>query len=169
MTGNIVVLGFESSYGAEAMLEDVNRWEEEGVIEVEDAVVASAGLAGNVMLHETHRSEKGKFGLRRGGAGLVAGALVGVPILGLVAGVASGVLKGQRKDEAFGLDAEFVRETSQWVRAERSALFLLVKQANAEELKVRLRPLKAKILSTTLAPEKEQDLRRALAEEEYEL
>jgi uncharacterized membrane protein len=51
----------------------------------------------------------------------------------------------------------------------RPALFLLVKQANAEELRAKLRPLAATILSTTPAREKERDLRQALAEEEYDL
>jgi uncharacterized membrane protein len=167
MANNIVVLGFESEYGAEAMLEDVRRWQEEGLIEVEDAVIASAGPGGKVDIKETHRSEKGKFALRGGGVGLLAGALLGGPILGVVAGVTAGVLKGKGKDKKFGLDDEFVDEVSGWVHANRSALFLLVKQANAEELRVRLKPLKATILSTTLAPEREQELRQALAEEEY--
>jgi uncharacterized membrane protein len=127
MANNIVVLGFESEYGAEAMLEDVRRWQEEGLIEVEDAVIASAGPGGKVDIKQTHRSEKGKFALRGGGAGLVAGALLGGPILGVVAGVAAGVLKGTSKDKRFGLDDEFVDEVSGWLHANRSALFLLVK------------------------------------------
>ena len=167
MANNIVVLGFESEYGAEAMLEDVRRWQEEGLIEVEDAVIASAGPGGKVDIKQTHRSEKGKFALRGGGVGLLAGALLGGPILGVVAGVAVGALKGRSKDKKFGLDEEFVEQVSGWVHANRSALFLLVKQANAEQLRVKLRPLKATILSTTLAPEQERNLRQALAEEEY--
>ena len=167
MTGNIIALGFDTQYGAEAMLDDVYKWQVEGLIEVEDAVIAFAGPSGEVEIQETHRSEKGKFALRGGGVGLLAGALLGGPILGVVAGVAVGALKGRSKDKKLGLDDEFVDEVSGWVHANRSALFLLVKQANAEELRVRLRPLKATILSTTLAPEQEQDLRQALAEEEY--
>lgn len=168
MTSNIVVLGFENEFGAEAMLDSVHRWQEEGLIEVEDAVIASAGPSGNVEIQQTHRSEKGKLVLG-GGVGLVVGTLLGGPILGLVAGVTAGALKGRAKDKEFGLDDDFVRSVSGWVHAERSALFLLVKQANAEQLRVKLRPLKATILSTTLAPEQEQNLRRALAEEEYDL
>jgi uncharacterized membrane protein len=170
MASNIVVLGFDSQYGAEAMLGDVGRWQEEGLIEVEDAVIAFANPDSRVEIRQTHRSEKGKFVLRGGGVGLVAGALLGGPILGLVAGLTAGALKGKRKDKKEpGLDEEFVKEVSTWVRAGRSALFLLVKQANAEELRVKLRPLKATILTTTLPPERERDLRQALAEEEYEL
>jgi uncharacterized membrane protein len=168
---NIVVLGFENQYGAEAMLSDVQKWQQEGLIEVEDAVIASAGPSGLVEIQQTHRSEGGKFALRGGGVGLVAGALLGGPILGLVAGVAAGALKGKRtaklaaKDH--GLDEDFVEVTSGWVRADRSALFLLVKQADADALRAKLAPLKAIVLTTTLAPEQETRLRQALAEEEY--
>lgn len=169
MTGNIIVLGFEDRYGAGAMLDDINKWQEEGIIEIEDAVVAAAGSGGQVNIHETHRSDKGKFALRGGGVGLVAGTLLGGPILGLVAGVAAGAFKGRKKDKQFGLDDEFIRSVSSWVHADRSALFLLVKQADAEQVRIKLRPLKATILSTTLGPEQEQNLRRALAEEEYDL
>jgi uncharacterized membrane protein len=161
------VLGFENQYGAEAMLENVHQWQEEGLIEVEDAVIASAGPDGKVEIQQTHRSETGKFALRIGGAGLVAGALLGGPILGLVAGVTAGAVKGKRKDKGFGLDDDFVQVASGWVRADRSALFLLVRQANAEQLRANLGPLTATVLTTTLAPEQEKRLRQTLAEEEY--
>ncbi len=167
MANYIVVLGFESQYGAEAMLDDVRRWQEEGLIEVEDAVLASAGPGGKVEIQQTRRSE-GKFALRGGGAGLVAGALLGGPILGLVAGAIVGAIKGKRKDKDWGLDDDFVQAASGWVQADRSALFLLVKQADAEQLRIRLKPHKAMVLTTTLAPEQEKRLRQVLAEEEYD-
>ena len=166
MSSNVVVLGFENQYGAETMLENVDIWQEEGLIEVEDAVIASAGPDGKVEIQQTQRSEAGKFGLRGGGVGLVAGALLGGPILGLVAGATVGIVKGKREDK--GLDDDFVQGVSDWVRAERSALFLLVGQADAERLRAKLRPLKAIVLTTTLAPEQERRLRSNLAEEEYD-
>jgi uncharacterized membrane protein len=97
----------------------------------------------------------------------LAGTLLGGPVLGLVAGVTAGVLKGKRKDRDYGLNADFVSGVSRGVRPNRSAIFLLVKQADAEQLQVKLRPMPATVLSTTLEPEQEQRLRRALAEEEY--
>jgi uncharacterized membrane protein len=168
MENKIVVLGFENQYGAEAMLDDVHKWQEEGLIEVEDAVLASAGPGGKVEVQQTHRSEGGKFAVRGGGVGLVAGALLGGPILGLLAGVAAGAIKGKRKDASYGLDDDFVQAASGWVGPDRSAIFMLVKRADAEQLHARLRPLTATVLSTTLAPEQEDRLRRALAEEEYD-
>ena len=43
MASQIVVLGFDNQYAAEAMLESMIKMQEEGLIELEDAVVASRG------------------------------------------------------------------------------------------------------------------------------
>ena len=161
---NIVVLGFENQYGAEAMLEDIQKWQEEGLIELEDAVIASRGVGGDVQIEQTHK-QGGRFALRGGGAGLLAGLLLGGPILGLVGGVAAGGIAGALKD--YGLDDKFIKEVSQWVQPETSALFLLVKEAKADEVLEKLRSHEASVLKTTLAPEQEKRLRQTLAEEEY--
>ena len=164
MANNIVVLGFKNQYGAEAMLEDIQRWQEEGLIELEDAVIASRAAGGDVQIEQTHK-QGGRFALRGGGAGLLAGLLLGGPILGLVGGVAAGGIAGALKD--YGLDDKFVKEVSQWVQPETSALFLLVKESRAGEVLEKLRSHEAIVLTTTLAPEQEKRLRQTLAEEEY--
>ena len=163
MASNIVVLGFKNQYGAEAMLEDIQKWQEEGLMELEDAVIASRGPGVDVQIEQTHK-QGGRFALRGGGAGLLAGLLLGGPILGLAAGVAAGGIAGALKD--YGLDDTFVNEVSQWVQPRTSALFLLVKEAKGDEVLEKLRPFGAIVLSTTLAPEQEERLRQALAEEE---
>ena len=137
MASNIVVLGFESQYGAEAMLDDLKKWQEEGLLELEDAVLASRGEGSEIEIEQTHKKSRKPL-VKGGGAGLLAGLLVGGPILGLAAGVAAGGISRAKKD--YGLDDGFVEQASEWVRPNRSALFLLVKQANAEEVLERLRP-----------------------------
>ena len=161
MTSNIVVLGFNNQYGAEGMLEDMQRWQEEGLLELEDAVIASRGPGRDVQIEQTHR-QGGRFALRGGGAGLLAGLLLGGSILGLVAGAAAGGIAAALKD--YGLDDNFVEEVSQWVKPETSALFLLVKEAKADDVLEKLRSSGAVVLTTTLAPEQEERLRQALAE-----
>jgi uncharacterized membrane protein len=164
MASNIVVLGFKNQYGAEAMLEDIQKWQEGGLIELEDAVIASRQVGGDVQIEQTHK-QGGRFALRGGGAGLLAGLLLGGPILGLVGGVAAGGMAGALKD--YGLDDAFVKEVSRWVQPGTSALFLLVKEAKADEVLERLRHHEAIVLTTSLAPEQEKRLRQTLAEEEY--
>ena len=164
MASNIVVLGFKNQYGAEVLLEDIQKWQQEALIELEDAVIATRSPGSDVQIEQTHK-QGGRFALRGGGAGLLAGLLLGGPILGLVGGVAAGGIAGALKD--YGLDDTFVKEVSQWVQPETSALFLLVKEAKADEVIEKLRPFGAVVLSTTLAPEREERLRQALAKEEY--
>lgn len=164
MASNVVVLGFKNQYGAEAMLDDLRKWQEEGLIELEDAVIASRGEGKDIEIEQTHKKSRKPIA-KGGGAGLLAGLLLGGPILGLAAGVAAGSISRAMKD--YGLDDDFVKQASEWVRPNTSALFLLVKEAKADEILERLRPTAAIVLNTTLAPEAEERLRRSLAEEEY--
>lgn len=164
MASNIVVLGFKDRYGAEGMLDNILQWQEEGLIELEDAVIAWSGPSGEVQIQQTHK-QGGKFAARGGGVGLLAGLLLGGPIVGLVGGATIGAVTASLKD--YGLDDKFVREVSQWVRPETSALFLLVNEAKADEIEAKLRPHGALVLTSSLAPEQEKRLRAALAEEEY--
>ena len=163
MASRIVVLGFDNRYAAEGMLESIIKMQEEGLIDLEDAVVASRGPGSQVEIQQT-RSETGKFALRGTGIGLLAGLLLGGPIVGLVGGAAIGAITGALKDQ--GLDDSFVHEVSQWVKPNTSALFLLVKEAKGEEVLARLEPFKAQVLTTTLSDEQEDRLKASLAEED---
>jgi uncharacterized membrane protein len=160
MDSRIVVLGFDNPYAAEDMLQDLNRMQDEGLIDLEDAVVASRGVGTRVDIKQT-RSLTGKYTGRGTGIGLLAGLLLGGPILGLVGGAAIGAVVGGLKD--YGIDEEFIDEVSEWVAPNSSALFLLVKEARAEEVLERLRPWKAKVLTTTLPEESEKRLQETLA------
>jgi uncharacterized membrane protein len=164
MASQIVVLGFKIEQGAEAMLKDIQKWQEEGLVELEDAVIASSGPGGHVEIQQTHK-EGGKFTLRGGGAGLLAGLLLGGPILGFVGGAAAGAIAGALKD--YGLDDGFIEEVSKWVQPNTSALFVLVNEVNADAVLDKLRPFEAVVLTTTLPQAGEQRLREALAEEQF--
>jgi uncharacterized membrane protein len=161
MESRIVVLGFDNEYAADGMLEDFNRMRDEGLIDLEDAVVATRGVGTRVEIKQT-RSLWGKYTGRGTAIGLLAGLLVGGPILGLVGGATIGAIVGGLKD--YGIDDDFIDELSEWVAPNSSALFLLVKEAKAEEVLKRLRPWKAKVLTTTLPEEGEKRLQEVLAE-----
>ncbi len=156
---NIVVLAFDGRYVAKATLKDIQKMQEDGLLEIEDAVVASRGPGIDVKIEQTH-SVKGKFALRGSGIGLLAGLLVGGPIGGLVGGAAVGAIAGALKD--YGIDDDFIEEVSESLKPDSSALFLMVKNAKAEETLERLKPFKAKVLSTTLSEEQEQKLKKVL-------
>lgn len=164
MASHIVVLGFELEYGAQGMLNDLQKWQEEGLVELEDAAIATSTPDGTIRIKQTHKKDD-HFTLKGGGAGLLAGLLLGGPILGLIAGATAGAIKGSMKD--YGLEDDFIEDVSKWVQPDTSALFLLVNEAKADQLLEKLRPFKAIILTTTLPQEGEDKLRDALADEEF--
>lgn len=160
MASQVVVLGFDEEQGAEAMFDYLGEMQHEGLLELEDAVIASRGPGSNVEIRQTH-SKAGKFALRGSGIGLLAGLLLGGPIGGLIGGAAIGGVTGALKDH--GLDDSFVQDVSGWLRPNTSALFLLVKAAKGDEVLQRLQSLPAKVLTTTLPDEAEKRLRESLA------
>jgi uncharacterized membrane protein len=161
----VVVLGFEGQLSAEAALQDIVKMQTDGLIDLVDVEVASRGSGNRVQIQQAH-SETGRLALRGGGAGLLAGLLLGGPILGAAGGAAIGAVAASLKDH--GIDDGFVREVSDTLDPRTSALFLMVKTENADEVLKRLKPIKAKVLSTTLTETQEERLREVLTKEEYD-
>ena len=159
MASTIIVLGFDHQYGAEGMLEHIDKFQQEGLITLEDAVIASRGVGGEVTIKQAN-PQTGKTSLKGSGVGLLAGLLLGGPILGVAAGAGIGAIVGAAKD--FGLDDHFVEEISESLKPESSALFLLVKEANTEELQGRFDKYDARVITTTLPPDREKALQKLL-------
>lgn len=161
MTSTIVVLGFGHQFGAEGMLEHIDKFQKEGLITLEDAVIAECGIGGRVTIKQAN-PQTGKTSLKGSGVGLLAGLLLGGPILGAAAGAGIGAIVGATKD--FGLDDHFVKGISESLKPESSALFLLVKEANTEELQGRFVNYEARVITTSLTPDKEKALQKLLGE-----
>lgn len=164
MSSEIVALMFEGSETAKGMLENFLRMQEEGDIVLEDAVIVSRGVSDQVEIKQT-QSETGKFSLRGSGVGLLAGILLGGPIGGLVGGAAIGAIAGKMKD--VGIDDKFIKNTSEALAPNTSAIFLMVKEANIEAVEKLLKPFKAVVLTSTLSKENEAKLRKLLDQEDY--
>jgi uncharacterized membrane protein len=185
MTANIHVVAFDDLYGAENMLENVHTWEKNGWIKVADAVVVTRGSGsegttmtamaggaeqpmtavpmggGNTELEIKQTIKKrGKYTLGGGGIGFLAGMLLGGPIGGLVVGATVGAITGAMKD--YGISDKFIKDVSAGLRPGTSALFLMSSDGNAEKLLPELKVHHGRLLSTTMSPEQEKDLRDAL-------
>jgi uncharacterized membrane protein len=182
MAGQLVVVGFEGVGGADRMLEIVNELQARDLLAITDAVLASraprefvdevinlaplAIAAGGqeVQIRQT-RSQRGKFALRGGGAGLLVGLLLGGPVGGLVAGAALGAITGGLRD--FGVSDAFVRAVSDQLKPDSSVLFLLVEASDPQAVLAALRPFQGRVLHTTLSAEQERRLQAALEREEH--
>ncbi|MCL4857849.1 MAG: DUF1269 domain-containing protein [Caldilineaceae bacterium] len=184
MAGNIHVVMFDDIMGAENMLANVNTWQQNGWLNVDDAVVVTRGsgsestptafasanaerpviVPGAMGTSEIEIKQTvkrgGKFALGGGGIGLLAGLLLGGPIGGLVVGATLGAITGALKD--FGIDDSMINDISQGLEPGTSALFLMTSGGDEEKVLAELRAHKATLLKTTLPPEQERRLREAL-------
>lgn len=161
----IIAIAFEGQYTAEGMLDHFEKMQEEGIIKLADAVIAFRGQSPNIEIKQTH-SVTGKSSLKGSGVGLLAGMLLGGPILGLAAGAAIGAIAGKMKD--YGIDDDFINSISQSLVPDSSAIFLMVEEADGPEVLKRLKPYKGMVLSTTLTPEQQKRLEETLSEESFD-
>ena len=173
MASNIVVLTFEEEpiksdlpgitfnkpTKAEDFLEVALTWQEQGILEIEDAVVARRGESNDVIIKQT-KSQAGRYALGGSGVGLLAGLLLGGPIGGLIGGAAVGAIAGKMKD--YGIDDKFIKDMSKGLAPSSSALFLMGQSTDRDKLMEKLKPYQAFVASTTLSKEQEEELRRAL-------
>ena len=159
MDNQMIALGFEGQATAENMLEQVGSWQKQGIITLDDAVVASRGQEAKVDLHQTKTLTR-KYAVGGGGIGLLAGLLLGGPIGGLVAGAALGATAGKRKD--IGIDDHVIKEVSDELRPDTSMLFLLGKSVKPEQLRQKLSELDASVVATSLSDEQQGKIKELL-------
>jgi uncharacterized membrane protein len=97
----------------------------------------------------------------------VVGALIGglltffFPPLGVAVGAAAGAAIGVALHT--GVSGDFVDEVKRTLTPGRSAIFLVVKEADADALIPALEPFKGDVIQTTLSTETEDALKAALA------
>lgn len=94
--------------------------------------------------------------------GAVVGGLLSAmfPLVGIAVGAAVGAMIGAALDR--GVDPAFVDEVKNTLRPGRSALFLVVREADADALLAALRDYRGDVLQTTLSSETADALREAL-------
>jgi uncharacterized membrane protein len=157
MAGKIVALAFDGEQTADGMLDNFLDMEQRQVISLEDAVVVSRGAGTTeVKVDQTH-FKRGRAATTAGAVGLLAGMLVGGPLVGLTVGA----LWGGMRDK--GISDKFIRQLTARLQPDSSALFLLVSSADGEKVLEELTPHQATIITTDLDPAVEKKLRETLA------
>ncbi len=100
--------------------------------------------------------------------GALVGGLLGAllfamsPVLGALVGVAAGSVVGKFFNPNL-VDAQFVDDVAQALRPDSSAVFLQVDRANTDAVITALRAFRGTLIQTTVPPEVEEELKRALA------
>ena len=165
----LIVVGFESPDEADRVLNELGRLQKEHLVDLEDAVVAIRDPGGKLRLKQSVPLVG--LGAASGGMwGALWGSLVGLlflnPLLGLIAGGAlgagAGALSGSLSD--YGINDDFIRRIGSTLKESSSALFLLVRKAQPEKVLAELSGYRGEVIHSSLSPEQEQKLRKAIAD-----
>jgi uncharacterized membrane protein len=156
---NLVVIAFDNMEEAGKVRETLRSAQHEDLISLDDAAVVVRDEDGKV--HVKNETDRGvKIGAVGGGLLGLLLASVFFPIGGLVIGAIGGALVGKAFDT--GVDQKFVKDVEAQLQPGTSAIFFIVREANADVAAAALRPYKGTVLQTTFPPEAEDELRRIL-------
>jgi uncharacterized membrane protein len=181
----LVVLTFEGMGTAAAVYAQLEQMEKEHLVKIADAIIIERGsgappggsppvelgsgqgvapttspLEDQVRVVQTH-GKKGKYAASGGGIGLLAGFLLGGPVGAAVVGAGLGAVTAAIKD--FGIDDESLATIEARLGPNSSALLVLGQVRDRDAYVARLRTFDPQVVSTTLTPEVEKELRERLA------
>lgn len=181
----LVVLTFQGTKTAAAVYAQLEQLEKEHAASIADAIIlerdggeppgsttaiepgsgqgvapVTSPLADQVRVIQTH-GKKGKYAAGGSAIGLLAGFLVGGPIGAAVVGAGLGAVTAAIKD--FGIDDQSLAAIQSKLQPNSSALLVLGHVRDREAYVARLRTFDPELVSTTLTPEVEEELRKHLA------
>ena len=156
---NLVVITFDNEEEAGKVRESIRQQEKGGRIKLDDSAVVVKDADGKV--HVKNQLDRGvKIGGVTGGfLGLLIASIF-FPVAGIVVGVLGGMGVGALAD--LGIQKKFVQQVSDEIKPGNSAIFLVVREADPNAALAALRPYKGTLFHTSLDPEDEETLRRAL-------
>ncbi|MCP4360471.1 MAG: DUF1269 domain-containing protein [Chloroflexi bacterium] len=161
MSRDMIVIAFDTEDKADEVLHSIKSAQKGGFINLEDTVVVRKDADGKV--HSRNAVDKTtKEGVAVGGLiGLFLGFLfagpIGAMLVGGVGGGVVGALMGK------GVDNKFIKDVSEAIQPNTSALFLVVRSAQADVALAALRQYEGKIIQSSLPEDVEESLERALS------
>ena len=159
---NLIVMVFDDPEEAGAVHKTLFSIKKGGYISLDDSAVVVKDADGKISVK--NQVDRGvKVGTLGGGfIGLLLGGLF-FPVAGILIGALGGAAVGAAAK--LGISQKFVKEVSESLEPNSSALFIIVRDADPEMAIAALKPYKGKILQTTLSPEDEEELRQVLKKE----
>jgi uncharacterized membrane protein len=159
----LVILVYPEHATAELVYEKIKAMDKDGRIQVCDAALVTADAQGELTVISTHRHATKSFAKAAAG-GLLIGAALSIPIIGLVlAGGAVG-LGAHRSDR--GKEQEFADRLRAILKPDHSAVFVAGNPGTAtpDEMIAELAPFGGELAQSSILAETEQKMRRALRE-----
>ena len=155
----LVVIGFDNMTRADEVLHKLTELQKEHLIDLEDAAVVIRNENGKCQVKQAVDLTAG--GAASGGMwGLLIGLLFMHPLLGFIAGAASGAVSGSLMD--FGINDDFIKELSEKLQNGTSALFILVRKATPDKVIAEFEGSYGTVLHTSLSISEEAALKEAL-------
>ena len=157
---DLVFIAFPSEEKAEEVRAKILAMQQEYLIEIGDAVIATKDATGRVKLNQLLNTTAA--GAASGAFwGLVIGALFLVPLAGAAVGAASGALGGAFTD--VGINDDKMKQAAQALQPGQAGLFLLIRKMTTDKVLAELQGIGGTVVSTSFDHAKEEALRAALA------
>ena len=154
----LIVIGFEHLDDSRKAMQRLRELEHEGRIRFEDTAIVERDLDGKAHV----RNEVSGTTETAAVLGAVLGGVFSFvfPIAGIALGAALGAAIGAAMGT--GVSPDFVEDVKNTLTPGRSALFLVVREADADAVTAALRDFEGDLIQTTLDTEAEEALRQAL-------
>lgn len=151
-TSNLTVIVFDDEHKAEEARLKLLKLQREGFVDLEDAVVVVKEADGKVRVHQMHKMA-GKGGVAGSITGLIVGSILLSPLFGVAFGAVTGAVSASLTD--VGIDDRFVKDLAKSFQPGSSALFTLVRWADAERVAEECFGLGGKVLVNSVSRERE--------------
>lgn len=155
----LIVIAYDDKFKAEEVRLSLLKMQQDYLVDLEDAVVATRDEDGKVKLNQIHHLV---------GAGAVGGSFWGLligllfmnPLLGVAVGAATGAVMGALSD--VGINDDFMKELGDTLTPGSSALFVLVRKMTPDKVIDEVKQYGGKVMRTSLTKEDEAKLQAAL-------
>ena len=154
----LIVVAFDHLDDARTAMKRLRDLEGEGRVAFEDTALVERDPDGKAHVrNEVSGTTEGAAAI-----GAIVGGVLGFafPLAGIALGAALGAAVGSLLDT--GVSADFIDDIKGTLTPGRSALFLVVRQADADAVIAALRDFRGEVIQTTLDSEAEEALRQAL-------
>jgi uncharacterized membrane protein len=158
---DLIVIAFKDEQTAFALRAELAKMQKEYLIDMEDVVVVTKDDKGKVKLHQAQNLTA--LGAVSGGFwGMLIGLIFLNPLLGVAVGAGAGAVSGALTD--IGVDTNMMKELAASFKPGCSAVFVLVRKATGDKVLAGLKEFtgKGKVLQTSLAKDKEEELRAVI-------
>lgn len=157
---DLLIIGYPNPEAADAARAELLRLARNALLEVADAVVATADADGH--LRFTQMADLWAVGASDDGLwGLLAGMLFLNPQLAGLVGDSAAAVSGALGD--YGIDDDFIRQVAGLLSPGRATVFLLIRRAASEKIMNRLHAISHVVLCATLDHSAEHSLRQVFA------